>query len=283
SGHDIVAVYTQPPRPAGRGQKERPCPVERAAREYGIPVRTPKNFRDDVSRREFAALGLDVAVVAAYGLILPKEILISPKLGCINIHASLLPRWRGAAPIQRAIVEGDSESGITIMQMDEGLDTGPMLLTGTVPITPETTGESLHDALSALGTELIITALQDLEAGTLKPIEQPNHGETYAKKLNTSESKLDWRLNNDRLERQIRAFTPWPGSWFELNGERIKIMTAVCKIGAGEPGTVLDDCLTIACGVGALRPLSLQRAGKRVMAAEEFLRGSPMPAGTLLP
>ena len=169
SGHDIVAVYTQPPRPAGRGQKERPCPVERVAREYGIPVRTPKNFRNEISRREFAALGLDVAVVAAYGLILPKEVLISPKFGCINIHASLLPRWRGAAPIQRALVAGDSESGITIMQMDEGLDTGPMLLTGTVPISPETTGEGLHDALSMLGTELIVTALQDLEAA--KPME----------------------------------------------------------------------------------------------------------------
>jgi len=283
SGHDIVAVYTQPPRPAGRGQKERPCPVERVAREYGIPVRTPKNFRNEISRREFAALGLDVAVVAAYGLILPKEVLISPKFGCINIHASLLPRWRGAAPIQRALVAGDSESGITIMQMDEGLDTGPMLLTGTVPISPETTGEGLHDALSMLGTELIVTALQDLEAARLKPIEQPDRGATYAKKLDTSESKLNWRQSNDRLERQIRAFTPWPGSWFEFNGERIKVMTAVCKVGAGEPGTVLDDCLTIACETGALRPLSLQRAGKRVMAAEEFLRGSPIPEGTLLP
>jgi len=286
AGHEIAAVYCQPPRPAGRGQNERPCPVDAAARKFGFPVYTPTTFRDNSTCQDFANLNLDVAVVAAYGLILPTAILQAPRLGCINIHASLLPRWRGAAPIQRAILEGDSESGITIMQMDEGLDTGPMLLSGKLAITAATTGESLHDALSAMGSSLIINALNGLEEKTLVATPQPDDGATYAKKLNRTESQLEWQKSAQQLERQIRAFMPWPGSWFEHDGERIKVLAAsqTEETGSpGTPGTVVDNQLTIACSEGSLRPLTLQRAGKRAMTTDEFLRGSPIPVGTILP
>jgi methionyl-tRNA formyltransferase len=284
AGHEIAAVYCQPPRPAGRGQKERPCPVETAARKMGFPVRSPKSLRDEEAQADFAALDLDIAVVAAYGLILPKEILEAPRLGCINIHASLLPRCRGAAPIQRAILAGDSETGITIMQMDEGLDTGAMLLSGRVAIKPETTGESLHDALSAMGAALIVEALERLEAGTLEATPQPDDGATYAKKLDRAESRLDWTEPAAQLERQIRAFTPWPGSFFEYDDERIKVLDAAAETGgSGKPGTVIDDRLGIACGDGVFRPLRLQRPGRKPMPAGDFLRGSAIPKGTVLP
>jgi methionyl-tRNA formyltransferase len=285
AGHTVLAVYTQPPRPAGRGHKEQPSPVQRAAARHGVPVRAPTSLRDAAAEAEFKALRADLAVVAAYGLILAKPILDAPLRGCLNIHASLLPRWRGAAPIQRAIEAGDAESGITIMVMEEGLDTGPMLLKESVPITAETTAGTLHDALSALGARLILRALAGLDTGALVPVPQPAEGVTYAKKIAKEEARLDWRAPAAVLERRIRAFNPVPGAWFEAKGERIRILRASVHTGApgtGVPGTVLDDALTIACGGGALRPLELQRAGKAPVAADAFLRGFPLPPGTQL-
>jgi methionyl-tRNA formyltransferase len=284
AGHRVLAVYTQPPRPAGRGQKEQPSPVQRAAERHGIPVRAPKSLRDAAAQAEFRALGADLAVVAAYGLILPKAILDAPLRGCLNIHASLLPRWRGAAPIQRAIEAGDAQSGITIMVMDEGLDTGPMLLRESVPIGPETTAAALHDALAALGAKLIVAALAGLDSGTIVPVPQPAEGVTYAKKIAKEEARLDWRAPAALLERRIRAFNPFPGAWFEANGERIRVLAAMATDRARDaaPGTVLDAQLAIACGEGALRPTLLQRAGKAPVAANAFLRGFPLMAGTLL-
>ncbi len=282
AGHEIVRVYSQPPRAAGRGQKEKLTPVHAKAQDLGIDVRTPKSLKSEAEQAAFAALDLDCAVVVAYGLILPKAILMAPKLGCINIHASLLPRWRGAAPIQRAILAGDEESGVTIMQMDEGLDTGAMLLVDSLPLNADTTGESLHDALSEMGAQLIIHALEGLAAGTLKPIAQPEDSVTYASKLERSEGHVDWSLPALEIERLVRAFTPWPGSWFDYKGERIKILSAELVDGAGEAGIVLDDQLTIACGDGALRLNKVQRAGKGVMKAADFLRGFDLPAGSRL-
>ena len=284
AGHKVLAAYTQPPRPAGRGQKEQPSPVQRAAERHGIPVRAPKSLRDAAAQAEFKALGADLAVVAAYGLLLPKAILDAPLRGCLNIHASLLPRWRGAAPIQRAIEAGDAESGITIMVMDEGLDTGPMLLAESVPIGPKTTAAMLHDALAALGAKLVVRALAGLESGALLPAPQPEAGVTYAKKIAKEETRLDWRTPAALLERRIRAFNPFPGAWFEVKGERIRVLAATATDRARDaaPGTILDAQLTIACGEGALRPTSLQRAGKAPVAADAFLRGFPLPAGTLL-
>ncbi len=282
AGHRVLAAYTQPPRPAGRGQKEQPSPVQRAAERHGIPVRAPKSLRDAAAAAEFRALGADLAVVAAYGLILPKAILDAPLRGCLNIHASLLPRWRGAAPIQRAIEAGDAQSGITIMVMEEGLDTGPMLLKESVPIGPGTTAAALHDALAALGARLIVDALAGLENGALLPVPQPSAGVTYAKKIAKEEARLDWRAQAAVLERRIRAFNPFPGAWFEAKGERIRVLAAVAEphVRAAAPGTVLDAGLAIACGEGALRPTLLQRAGKAPVAADAFLRGFPLPPGT---
>lgn len=281
AGHDVSAVYSQPPRPAGRGQKERLSPVHAAAVEAGIEVRTPKSLKDAEAQAAFAALDLDVAVVAAYGLLLPKAILDAPRLGCVNVHASLLPRWRGAAPIQRSILAGDTESGVTIMQMDVGLDTGDMLLAEAVPITRETTGESLHDALSDLGAVLILKALEGLRDGTITPVPQPDDGVTLAPKIGRDEGRLDWSKPAVELERAVRAFTPWPGAWFTHNGERIKVLAAEVTEGAGDPGTVTNE-LTITCGEQALRLTRVQRAGKGSMAAADFLRGYDIPAGTRL-
>jgi methionyl-tRNA formyltransferase len=283
AGHTVLAVYTQPPRPAGRGHKEQPSPVQRAAERHGVPVRVPKSLRDAAAQAEFKALRADLAVVAAYGLILPKPVLDAPLRGCLNIHASLLPRWRGAAPIQRAIEAGDAESGITIMVMDEGLDTGSMLLKESVPIAAETTAGTLHDALAAVGAKLIVRALAGLDSGALVPAAQPAEGVTYAKKIAKEEARLDWRAPAAVLERRIRAFNPVPGAWFEAKGERVRILRASVQAGrAGAPGTVLDDTLAVACGDGALRPLELQRAGKAPVAADAFLRGFPLPPGTQL-
>ena len=284
AGHHMLAAYTQPPRPAGRGQKEQPSPVQRAAEASGIPVRSPKSMRDAGALAEFKALRADLAVVAAYGLILPKAVLDAPLRGCLNIHASLLPRWRGAAPIQRAIEAGDAETGITIMVMDEGLDTGPMLLKESVPIGPDTTAAALHDALAALGATLIVRALAGLEIGALLPVPQPGEGVTYAKKIAKEEARLDWRAPAPLLARRIRAFNPFPGAWFEANGERIRVLAAGAEphARAAVPGTVLDAQLAIACGEGVLRPTLLQRAGKAPVAAEAFLRGFALPAGTVL-
>ncbi|MDM7944962.1 MAG: methionyl-tRNA formyltransferase [Oceanibaculum nanhaiense] len=282
AGHEIAAVYSQPPRPAGRGQKLTPSPVQAYAQSQGLEVRTPKSLRNAEAQAEFAALGLDCAVVVAYGLILPKPILEAPRLGCVNIHASLLPRWRGAAPIQRAIQAGDVESGVTIMQMDEGLDTGPMLLRNSVPITPDTTGQSLHDALSPLGGRMIVEALAGLAAGTLQAVPQPEAGVTYAAKLTKEEALLDWTRPAAELERQIRAFDPWPGSFFLHQGERLKVLKAELAEGTGAPGALLDNALAVACGEGALRLLRVQRPGKAAMEAEALLRGYPLPKGTVL-
>lgn len=284
AGHDVVAVYSQPPRPAGRGHKVHPSPVHAFAEAKGIEVRTPRRLRLAEDQEAFAALQADVAVVAAYGLILPKPVLDAPKHGCINIHASLLPRWRGAAPIQHAILAGDAESGVTIMQMDEGLDTGPMLIRGTVPITAETTASSLHDALANMGSRLIVEAMVALEAGTLTVTQQPADGATYASKLNRDDGCLDWRKPAVTLERQVRALTPWPGTWFTHNGVVLKVSEAVLVDGpsGSPPGQVLDDSLTIACAEGALRPTRVQRPNKAPVAVGDLLRGYPIPAGTQL-
>jgi methionyl-tRNA formyltransferase len=284
AGHDIAAVYSQPPRPAGRGQSEKRSEVHEAALALGLTVRTPASLKTPEAQAEFAALNLDVAVVVAYGLILPKAILQAPKQGCLNIHGSLLPRWRGAAPIQRAILAGDAESGITIMQMDEGLDTGPMLLKEAVPIGPETTAEHLHDALSALGAMLIVQALNDLAGGRLTPEPQPADGATYAKKLTRADGEIDWRKPAVEIERQVRALTPWPGAFFAHDGKRIKLLEvyAHTDIARKMPGMVLDSLLNVACGEGIVTLKKLQREGKAALDGPAFLRGYPLPPGTWL-
>ncbi len=279
AGHEIAAVYCQPPKPAGRGQKETPCPVHRAALELGLPVRHPARLkRDEAEHAAFAALGLDVAVVAAYGLILPKAMLEAPRRGCLNIHASLLPRWRGAGPIQAAILAGDAQTGITIMRMEEGLDTGPMLLKEAVPITPATTTPDLHDALAEAGARLILRALDQDPPATPQPAE----GVTYAPKLTKEDGRLGWAEPAEVLERRIRALNPWPGTFFMLKGEAIRISAASVEAGLGAPGEALDDAGLIACGAGAIRLARLQRPGRAAMPAEAFLRGLPIPAGTRL-
>jgi len=283
AGHEIACVYSQPPRRAGRGQKERLSPVHAFAAEHRIDARTPVSLRDDNEREAFGALGVDAAVVVAYGLILPQAILDAPRLGCLNIHASLLPRWRGAAPIQRAILGGDSQTGVTIMQMDAGLDTGDMLLSRTVPITDKTTASDLHDSLASLGAALIVETLDGLNGGTLEATAQRETGATYARKLSREEGKLDWTRPAAYLARTVRAFSPWPGAWFEHDGARIKVLEAHETGGSAEPGTALDGQLTIACGEGALRLVTVQRSGKGAVDAASFLRGYALPAGTVLP
>ncbi len=279
AGHEIVAVYCQPPRAAGRGQAVRRCPVHQEAERLGLSVRTPTRPRQDAAEHAiFAALGLDAAVVAAYGAILPEAMLDSPRRGCINIHASLLPRWRGAAPIQAAVLAGDTETGVTIMQMDAGLDTGPMLLRESVPISATTTSAMLHDQLAELGARLILRALAD----DPPPIPQPAEGATYAPKLSREHGRLDWTRGAEVLERQVRAFDPWPGSFTMLDGAVLKVLAAVPELAGGAPGTVLDSALLVACGTGALRLIRVQLAGRASMDALAFLRGHPVPAGTSL-
>ena len=282
AGHAIVCVYTQPPRAAGRGEKQRRAPVHEAAVQQGLALRTPQSLKDAAVQAEFAALELDAAVVVAYGLILPKPILDAPRLGCINIHASLLPRWRGAAPIQRAILAGDSETGVTIMMMDEGLDTGPELLRKAVPIEASTTAEALHDQLSALGAKLIVEALEGLATARILATSQTEEGATYAAKLTREEGRLDWRRPAAELARQVRAFSPWPGAWFKHGDDRLKAITAEVAAGSGAPGTVLDDQLTVACGTGALRLSIVQRQGRAPVAAAALLRGYPIAPGSVL-
>jgi len=279
AGHEIACVYTQPPRPAGRGQKERKSPVQLRAEAQGIEVRTPVSLKDPDAQAAFAALDLDAAVVVAYGLILPAPVLDAPKRGCINIHASLLPRWRGAAPIHRAVLAGDAETGVTIMQMDEGLDTGPELLREAVAIGPAMTTGELHDTLSELGGRLIVEALAGLEAGTIAPVPQIEDGATYARKIERGEERLDWAQDAETVLRHVRGFAPWPGAWFEQDGERIKVLTAELAAGDGQPGVVLDDALCVACGEGAVRLLRVQRAGRGALEAGEYLRGRPVPKG----
>jgi len=279
AGHAIAATYTQPPRPAGRGKQLQVSPVQAAAEALGIEVRHPETLRDLEPQADFLALEPDVAVVAAYGLMLPLPILQGPQHGCLNVHASLLPRWRGAAPIQRAILAGDHVTGVTIMQMERGLDTGPMLASARVPIEDKTSGE-LHAELAEIGARLMVETLAQLDQ--LKPEPQPELGATYAPKIDKAEARIDWSRPAELIEREVRAFAPFPGAWFELDGERIKLLKARVIGVNGAPGTVLDEVLTIACGDAAIRPLTMQRAGKPAMSAEEFLRGRPVPVGTVL-
>jgi methionyl-tRNA formyltransferase len=279
AGHEIAAVWCQPARPAGRGQAVRRCPVHIEADKLGLNVHTPARLRTAPGEWEaFSALNLDVAVVAAYGLILPKPMLIAPRLGCVNIHASLLPRWRGAAPIHAAILAGDEETGITIMRMDEGLDTGPMLLRDSIRITPATTTAVMHDALAVLGARLILTTLADAP----DPVPQPDAGATYAPKLSREDGRIDWAQDAASLERRVRAFDPWPGTFSTLDGTVLKILAAGVAEGSGAPGTILDDRLLVACGGDALRLTRVQLAGRAAMDANAFLRGHPVAAGVRL-
>jgi len=282
AGHEVVCVYAQPPRPAGRGHHEQPAPVHAFAADHGLPVRTPTTLKDAQAQHDFVALGADAGVVAAYGLILPPAVVHGPRLGCFNVHASLLPRWRGAVPIQRAILAGDAETGVTIMQVDDGLDTGPSVLAGRVPITSGTTAAELHDALAALGAKMMVEALAGIADGTLVPVPQTEEGATYAAKLQRDEGRLDWSRPAEELDRTIRALNPWPGVWFEHDGQRIKVLAAEIDGQSGEPGTVLDDRMTIACGDGALRPLVVQRPGKASAETAAFLRGYALAVGTRL-
>ena len=285
AGHDVVAVYTRAPRPAGRGQQERRTPVHELALSLGLAVRTPKGLRSEEEAAAFKALDLDAAVVVSYGHILPKAFLEAPVLGCINIHGSLLPRWRGAAPIHRAILAGDAETGVTIMRMDEGLDTGPMLMAESTPISAADTAETVHDRLAELGGRLIVSTLDALVAKTIEAVPQPDDGVTYAHKLGKEEGALDWRRPAAELERKVRAFHPWPGTWFEFQGERVKVLGAALALAGGAPGTVSigrDGFPVVVCGVGGLKLLKLQRAGRSAQAADAFLRGFALAAGTVL-
>ena len=277
--HDICAVYCQPPRPAGRGKKPRPSPVQQAAQALGLTVRHPASLRDDQAQREFAALVADVAVVVAYGLILPPPVLAAPRHGCLNIHASLQPRWRGAAPIHRAVMAGDAETGICIMQMEAGLDTGPVLLRAATPITEADTAQHLHDRLSRMGAELIAEALARLPE--LTPEVQSDHGVSYAAKIDKSEARVDWSRPAREVARQIRGLSPFPGAWCEAPFGRLKLLDAQAVEGQGTPGQVLDG-LTIACGEGAVAVTKVQREGKRVLAAEDYLRGTDELRGCIL-
>ena len=279
ASHEVVAVYTQPPRPAGRGKKLQPSAVQRAAEELGIDVRTPKSLKSPEEQAAFAALEADVAVVAAYGLILPQPILDAPKLGCLNVHASILPCWRGAAPIHRAIMAGDPVTGVTIMQMEAGLDTGPMLATVRTPIEDKTTGE-LTGELAGLGAQLMVGTLRELS--NHRPIPQDDAEATYAPKIDKAEARIDWSRPADEVVRHIHALSPFPGAWCELAGERIKLLRAETVEGAGQHGEVIDDRLAIACGSSAIRPLRLQRAGKPAMDLADFLRGYPVEVGTIV-
>tara|TARA_R110000850_G_scaffold32328_5_gene89007 strand:- start:1019 stop:1933 length:915 start_codon:yes stop_codon:yes gene_type:complete len=278
AGHEIAAVYSQPPRPAGRGKKDRPGPVHAGAEALGLEVRTPVSLRTPEAQAEFAALGADVAVVVAYGLILPQAILDAPVRGCLNIHASLLPRWRGAAPIQRAIMAGDSETGVCIMQMEAGLDTGPVLLRDRLEIGAEETTAQLHDRLSTMGARLIVEALADLD--TLAPEVQPEDGVVYAAKIDKTEARIDWSLPAVEVDRMIRGLSPFPGAWFERDGVRIKVLGSRLVDGAGAAGVVLDDELRVACGSGAVALTRLQRAGKAVQDVDVFQRGAQIAVGT---
>ena len=279
SAHDVVAVYTQPPRPAGRGKALSPSPVHQRAEAAGIEVRTPMSLRGEAEQRAFAALDLDVAVVAAYGLILPEPILQAPLNGCLNVHASMLPRWRGAAPIQRAILAGDSRTGVTIMQMERGLDTGPILAVLPVDIDRKTAGE-LSQELAHLGAHLMVEVLARLYA--IGPRPQREAVATYAPKIEKHEARLDFSRTAEEVERQVRAFHPAPGAWFQFEGERIKVLAAEVSEGSGDPGTVLDEDLAIACGSGSIVPTLVQRSGRAPMRADELLRGFPIPAGARL-
>lgn len=277
AGHEVIAAYSQPPRPAGRGKKLQPSPVHLAAESKAIPVRTPTSFKPQDEKDAFAALNADVAVVAAYGLLLPVAVLEAPKFGCLNVHGSILPRWRGAAPVQRAILAGDATTGVTIMQMEKGLDTGPMLLKRTTRIDEKNAGE-LTDEIAAMGAEAMVEVLSRLPH--VRAETQPFEGVTYAHKIDKAEARIDFSHSAELIERQVRAFAPRPGAFFELEGERIRVLAADVIGREGATATTLDDQLTIACGFGAIRPTLVQRAGKPAMETAAMLRGYPIPAGT---
>ncbi len=282
AGHRILAVYTQPPRPAGRGRRLVASPVEAFAEGSGLAVKRPASLKSEEAAAEFAALHADAAVVAAYGLILPKGFLEAPRLGAFNVHASLLPRWRGAAPVPRAILAGDRQTGVTIMEMEEGLDSGPILSQESVAIGPKATAGSLAAELARVGARLLLETLERARRGRLEPRPQDAARATYAPKIANGEGRLDWRLPAASLERRVRAFDPSPGTFFEIRGERIRVLAASVEPGTGAPGTILDDRLLVACGEGALRLLRVQRAGRSALDAAVFLRGFPIPAGAIL-
>ncbi len=280
AGHEIACVYTQPPRPAGRGQKDRESPVHARAAALGLPVRHPVTLKSAEAQADFAALAPEIAVVVAYGLILPRAVLEAPARGCLNIHASLLPRWRGAAPIHRAVMAGDAGTGVCIMRMEEGLDTGPVLARAATPIGATDTTGALHDRLAAMGARLIVEALSRIDM--LAPEVQPEAGVTYAAKIDKAEARVDWTRPADEVDCLIRGLSPFPGAWTEIDGERVKILGSERAEGSGAPGEVLDDRLTIACGTGAVRILRLQRAGKAAQDAAVFLNGRAVPPGKWL-
>ncbi len=284
-GHEIVAVYTRAPKPAGRGMAEQKTPVHRLAEGFGLPVFTPKSLRNDEAAALFASHGADVAVVVAYGLILPPAILAVPALGCLNLHGSLLPRWRGAAPLQRAVMAGDDKTGVMVMKMEEGLDTGPVAMTEPMIITAATTAQDVHDTLSQRGADLMVRALSALERGTLAFTPQPDEGVTYAAKIDKAESRIDWSRPAEALRAHVHGLSPFPGAWCEMDFgkgfERLKVLRCAVEDGSGVPGTALDDRLLIACGTKALRLLEVQRAGSKPLKAEEFLRGLAVPKGTM--
>ena len=282
-GHDVAAVYTRAPKPAGRGMDLQPTPIEREARRFGIPVMTPKTLRTPEAEAQFRAHAADAAVVVAYGLILPKPILDAPRLGCFNLHASALPRWRGAAPINRAVMAGDPQTAVMVMRMEEGLDTGPVAMAERLAITPDMTAGELHDRLAPLGADLMVRALAALEKDALVLTPQPGDGVTYAAKIDKAETRIDWRKPWKEVHDHARGLSPFPGAWCELPGVgRIKVLRTVKGAGEGQPGYAIDDQLTIACGRGAVRIVELQRAGRQPMAAAEFLRGTPIAVATAL-
>jgi methionyl-tRNA formyltransferase len=278
-GHEIAGVYTRAAKQAGRGMDWQQTPIEREARRLKLPVHTPKTLKNDDAQKAFRAHNADAAVVVAYGLILPRPILEATRLGCFNVHASLLPRWRGAAPIHRAIMAGDAASGVTIIKMDEGLDTGAMAMAERTPIGADTTAGELHDALSRVGADLMSRVLAAAERGSLSLTPQPTAGVTYAEKISKSETRIDWTKPCKQVHDHIRGLSPSPGAWFELEGVRVKVLRSIRAERAGSPGMLLDDKLTVACGDGAVQLVLVQRAGKQPMSAEEFLRGTPVKAG----
>ena len=288
AGHDVIAVYTQPPRPAGRGLDEQKSPVHMVAEAHNLPILTPTSLNDNALEDEFLAFESDVSVVVAYGQLLPSRVINGPKFGCYNLHASKLPRWRGAAPIQRAIMSGDAATAVTVMRMDDGLDTGPICLEQRVEIEPNMTAGDLHDHLASRGADLIVEALAELESGILPERPQDSEGITYARKIVKSESKIDFDRGAQDVHNHIRGLAPFPGAWFEVSDgagrkDRVKVLESRIAQGAGAPGELLDDALTIACGSGAIQLLKVQRAGRRVTSAQEFLRGFQLNKGTIFP
>ncbi|MDP3545086.1 MAG: methionyl-tRNA formyltransferase [Phreatobacter sp.] len=284
-GHEVVAVYTRAPKPAGRGMDEQKTPVHRLADRFGIPLFTPRTLREEQAQRDFASLGADVAVVVAYGLILPKPVLDAPALGCLNLHGSLLPRWRGAAPIQRAIMAGDSETGVMVMQMDEGLDTGPVAMVEKIVIGPDMTAQDLHDRMATLGADLMVRALAALDRGSLAFVPQAAEGVTYAAKIDKAEARIDWSRPAAEIHNKVRGLSPFPGAWFEADlgkgPERVKVLRTTLAAGTGAPGTLLDHDLTVACGDGAVRLVEVQRAGAKAMKAIDFLNGAKVGPGAV--